>query len=244
MKPFDDFIVPTACMTEKDYLNRPTEVMDIIEYYYGNRYMIANFVKPDSIFEIGVNAGYSGYAFKLACPHATYTGVDLNQGTDGGTVGFVENAKRIIPDGRFFIGDSHDLLDSSKWATNFSPDISEFMHQHYDLVNVDGDHSAEGAYQDLLVAVHLVSQSGYILIDDLTNLPSTVGEGVLQAAHEGIISGGLLLQDMGGQLLIPPDCWHVSDERKVNILFIKMLKRFMQRRDWTLYPHHLGLKHW
>lgn len=54
---------------------------------------------------------------------------------------------------QFLDGDSHVLIPT--------------LHETFDLVTVDGDHSAEGAYADLMHAWPLVRRGGILVMDDL-----------------------------------------------------------------------------
>ena len=52
--------------------------------------IIGEFLAPKVIVEIGVRSGWAAFSFLKACPNAEYHGFDLNQGTEGGVVGFTD----------------------------------------------------------------------------------------------------------------------------------------------------------
>jgi predicted O-methyltransferase YrrM len=110
---------------------------------------------PRRIVEIGVRAGYSSWTMLDAAPDAWLFGVDADidpaaGNSHGGYKGAWEHAQRINQDRdfRLLIADSHKL--------DRLPEC--------DLVYVDGDHTEDGCYADLL----LCERSGVprILCDD------------------------------------------------------------------------------
>ena len=50
---------------------------------YETKFALATLLQPKTIFEIGVRAGYSAFAFLHAIPAASYLGIDAN-GDQGG----------------------------------------------------------------------------------------------------------------------------------------------------------------
>ena len=115
-------------------------------------------MQPSSIFEIGVRAGYSAWAMLAGSPGALYHGLDLDQGTDGGVIGYSEHAKALLahcyPDATVEInyGDSQQLTE---------------LPREYDLIHIDGDHSYQGALHDLELCARYTD---HVLIDDITFL--------------------------------------------------------------------------
>lgn len=110
-------------------------------------------LNPKRIVEIGTRAGYSAWTMMRACPDAIVQGFDMDCNEHGGYAGSHEHARRINPE-RFTltIQDSHTI--------DRLPQC--------DLCYVDGDHTGQGAYDDLL----LCERSGVktVLIDDIANL--------------------------------------------------------------------------
>lgn len=120
--------------------------------YYQSKYDVVAELQPDSIMEIGVRAGYSGWCFTQAAPNAAYTGMDIDDGRWGGTAGFIKYAKELLG-GRVHHGNSLDVPTMGGY---------EFWH-------VDGDHSMAGCMSDLLLARRCGAK--WILIDDIDFCP-------------------------------------------------------------------------
>lgn len=128
---------------------------DAVLAYYRSKYDLVAGLQPDSICEIGVRAGYSGWCFTQAAPQAKYTGMDIDDGRWGGKAGFIEHAKRIL-DGRVHHGNSLDVSTMGGY---------QFWH-------VDGDHSVVGCLSDLLLARRCAAK--WILIDDVDFIPEVL----------------------------------------------------------------------
>lgn len=139
--------------------------------YYRLKYAVANFVKPKTICEIGVRAGYSAAAFLQAGHTERFLGIDLNEGTEGGVKGYIEAGRRTIA---MYDGDNRIIEDNSQ-------EMDRLPAGPYDLLHVDGDHSARGAYNDTVLG--LVSDTKWILVDDFDFIPD-VAIGAMQAVWE------------------------------------------------------------
>lgn len=144
--PFDEFV---SVMVEKDRYRAEAWVQ-----VYTALWQEVRKIAPKKIVEIGTRAGYSAWTMLRACPEATVVAFDLDCDEHGGYKGAHENARRILPADRFelTIKNSHDI--------DRLPEC--------DLVYVDGDHTEDGAMQDLELAIR--SGARKILLDDVTNL--------------------------------------------------------------------------
>lgn len=116
------------------------------------------------IFEIGAEYGMSAAAFcKMAKPSVTIWSCDLFD-VDGVLAQHRANLEAAGFKGRSrqVIGDSH----APDWAwpapTGAAPDPRDVI----DLLFIDGDHSVDGAFQDLKLFAHLVKVGGFMLIHD------------------------------------------------------------------------------
>jgi predicted O-methyltransferase YrrM len=128
--------------------------------YYKVKYDLCKQQNPKKIAEIGVRAGYSAWAFLQACPNAKYIGFDANNGKHGGQGGqdgsFKKWAEKIIAD-----YDAEILeLDTQK--------VDELEIDNVDFFHVDGDHSTKGVQHDLDLAFRTLSDTGIIVVDDIT----------------------------------------------------------------------------
>jgi len=137
--------------------------------YYKIKYDICAEIKPKRIAEIGVRAGYSAWTFMQAAPTAEYYGFDANNGTHGGAGG---------EDGKFAAWAKKLLLPYN--TTVFQMDTQKQttlpVHQ-IDLFHVDGDHTTMGVRHDLDLALTCLSDTGRILVDDITYIRE-VSDGV------------------------------------------------------------------
>ena len=135
-------------------------------------HQIGTGLNPANYLEIGIRRGKSMSMVAATCPNAAIYGFDLwitpyagdeNPGPD-----FVEGEmKRVGHTGSltFFNGDSKDTVPA-------------FIRQNpgfrFDLINVDGDHSDEGAWRDLVTTAELVTPGGYIVFDDISHPAHTL----------------------------------------------------------------------
>jgi hypothetical protein len=130
-----------------------------LQEYYAMKWAIARTLKARSVLEFGVRAGYSAAAF-LDAGVRRYLGIDLNTGTDGGVTGWVYHTMGTLPGA--FPG-----REVTIWADRSSHDLEVLaacnQHSPFDLVHVDGDHSYDGAIQDMYAACLL---GRHVLVDD------------------------------------------------------------------------------
>jgi hypothetical protein len=147
-------------------------------------------LQPASILEFGVRAGYSAAAFLSARPHASYIGVDADNGVDGGIIGFTDWAAQMLPrkfpNARIAIHKANTQLPLS------------FSLPAVDLFHVDADHSYKGCLRDLETAERIGAK--WVLVDDITFLPT-----VKQAAETFLAKrryGHVLFPSFRGDLLI------------------------------------------
>src|SRR4030095_4935046 len=141
------------------YDHRPSLPMGVAPLFYTDKFRlgyacfkreVAKILQPKKIVEIGVGIGISALAFLDAIPTATYIGIDNDSEADKDfpitpstfVAGLIDNRAKII------------LKDSAK-IDRLPPS---------DLVHVDGDHSYEAAYNDVMLAWR--SEARWILVDD------------------------------------------------------------------------------
>lgn len=129
---------------------------------YEMKFALARLIRPRSILEIGVRAGYSALALLTASPEATYLGLDNDSDTHGGFRGAIDHARRILADYPAEILE----VSSADYAARLSANGTR---PTFDLVHVDGDHSLTGCLADLRLASALGPR--VILVDDVLGLP-------------------------------------------------------------------------
>lgn len=120
---------------------------------------VASHVRPSSIAEIGVRAGYSAFAMLSASPEATYLGIDVGWPNwylaEMGALGREEGA----------LSHARLLLSRFKWISIVEVDSHSIWRlPPVDLLHIDGDHSFGGLAADL----ELAWRSGvrWVLVDD------------------------------------------------------------------------------
>ena len=125
---------------------------------YWTLYQLVRQLRPRTICEIGVRAGYSAYVMLRANPTASVLGIEANfdeavQATSGGKKDFYKHALSTLADYDFdvILADSHSLARI--------PAV--------DLVYVDGDHSREGCFRDLDLAF---KSNDRVLVHDVTHI--------------------------------------------------------------------------
>lgn len=127
------------------------------EGYYHQKHDIAKQVNPKVIVEIGVRAGYSAWAFLMACPNAEYHGFDADNGTHGGQGGpWTWWAEKMLK-ARGFNVNIHAPQDTQKM--DVMPIAADFYH-------IDGDHTSQGVYHDLSICMASSHQGSVMLVDD------------------------------------------------------------------------------
>jgi predicted O-methyltransferase YrrM len=141
------------------YDHRPFLPIGLSSYYYTDKFRfeyaafkaaVAEQLKPKTIIEIGVGVGVSALAFLYGCPTATYIGIDND----------VECMRDFPVKPSEFVGDK--LGDRGCIWKKDSTKIDRLPPA--DLVHIDGDHSYEGAYNDVMLAWR--SEARWILVDD------------------------------------------------------------------------------
>ncbi|MEW5868460.1 MAG: class I SAM-dependent methyltransferase [Chloroflexota bacterium] len=128
---------------------------------------VAQLIQPKNYLEIGVRRGRSLAMVAVTCPHCEIVGFDLwiadyagmpNPGPD-----FVRmEMEKLGYLGKLTLisGDSHQTL-SRYFAKN--------PNSYFDLITVDGDHSEQGAEQDLLDVIPRLNIGGAIVFDDISH---------------------------------------------------------------------------
>ncbi len=131
---------------------------------------LARQVVPSNFLEIGVRRGWSTAAVALASPDCQMYAFDEWHENYGGTPNpgpqFVQSelqklgyTKPIV----FISGDSHKTL----------PSFFRGNKETFDMILVDGDHTVEGARQDLMDTMPHINVGGVMIFDDIVD-----GEGL------------------------------------------------------------------
>jgi predicted O-methyltransferase YrrM len=166
------------------------------ENYYRTKFAVAEFLKPKTLCEIGVRAGYSLAAFLQAGTIEKYIGIDYNQGTEGGVVNYVYYAKQML---------TRHNIHSNIYVGMDSQQLQYLPDGPFDLLHVDGDHTAKGAYHDIALGM---KSARWILVDDIDFIPP-VAEGTYAAIRDFNVKEAYLVPDFGyrGNILIKNPLW-------------------------------------
>jgi len=128
---------------------------------------IADGLQPRNFLEIGVRLGRSSAMVAATVPEVKIAAFDLwvspYAGLDNPGPDFVR--KQLVG-----VGHRGELTilngDSRQTVPQY---LADHRGTRFDIVNVDGDHSDEGAWIDLTNVAGVVAPGGYLLFDDLTN---------------------------------------------------------------------------
>lgn len=118
------------------------------------KHRIASFLRPRSIVETGVRAGYSAWALALGLSPA-YTGIDND--ADGNGPAFRAHAAAILSP----VASPVTFLAVDTRALPALPPA--------DLFHLDADHTAEGVSHELALAAAACLPGAAILVDDIEN---------------------------------------------------------------------------
>ena len=130
-------------------------------------YTASVLAQPRNYLEIGVRRGRSACIVARACPTVNIYAFDLwqqnyagmpNPGPEFVRAELQRHGHR--GDLKFFNGDSHSLLPA------FFQDYPELA---FDLITVDGDHSAAGAIRDMEDVIPHLSVGGVMVFDDISH---------------------------------------------------------------------------
>ncbi len=163
---------------------------EIFARYYNGKHQIAKRFGATRILEIGIRAGYSAHAFLTANPAAKYIGIDLETDDYGGYSEYntTDHALKLLKDF------DHTILIAN------SHSISK-LYGSFDFIHIDADHSFVGAYMDMILAWHSLTDNGVMVVDDYLHLPA-----VKRAVDEFIVqnkcSHELISDTQNGDMII------------------------------------------
>jgi len=149
--------------------------------HYPLIYGLSKFLQPGSYLEIGTRYGYSLVSIYLGAKNSLglITSIDLEEYENKSQNYAKENILSAGYSGKyeFLTGSSHD------------PKIKEKVRgKLYDLVCVDGDHSYEGALDDIISYWNNVRPGKFMIVDDVLWQVFSNGKKVLRAVKDGLDS--------------------------------------------------------
>ena len=182
-----------------------------IWHYTRWKNLIAEFLAPKVCVEIGVRAGWAAFSFFKAIPDMEYHGFDLNEGTEGGIIGFTEWAeKRMVELG--YNVNIRNNVDSQK--------MTDMPIKDADLYHVDADHTRLGAIHDMEICYDAMGPDSFIMVDDYDYLdPVKAGVDEFLSSHSDL-AGFFVPTTRGDMIMYKKD----SEVAKVKI---KALKNYL-----------------
>ncbi len=157
--PDADDVLPLRIFVDDDvFLDIYRSKLPLTAQHYAVYAEVCRELKPKSILEIGVRAGYSAWTMLSAVPDATYVGLDADNGTNGGVTGYFEHAevmlRREYPQAsvNVYRADSQRLIS---------------LDRRYDLIHIDGAHNHDQALRDMELCA---SFADYLLVDDTSSI--------------------------------------------------------------------------
>lgn len=146
---------------------------------YPFEYGLGKSLKPSSYLEIGTRYGYSMVSILAGAKDSLklITSIDLQEYEDKSQNYAKDNLVSTGFSGKaeFFAGSSHDAAIKDK-----------IKGRKYDLVFVDGDHSYEGALDDILHYWDNVAPGKFMIIDDVLWQVFSNGKKVLRAVKDAV----------------------------------------------------------
>ncbi len=127
---------------------------------------LTRILKPESYLEIGVRTGGSFVQALNGVNIETAYALDMWSGQYAGMPNTMEFTKKQIEG---FFSKTNSKTNLKMIQGNSHLVLKKFKDEglKFDLINVDGDHSAEGALEDLRDAYELLNEKGAIIFDDI-----------------------------------------------------------------------------
>ena len=139
------------------------------------KYAVAKVLRPRTIVEIGVGSGVSAIAFLYARPTLRYIGLDIGEWSARLGKPFLETVRAKLSALQF----DFEIIEGDSQLIDTMPEC--------DLVHIDGNHSSEAVYHDMLSAWN--SGAKWILCDDACD--PAVGAGIFRALQVGLDRGSV-----------------------------------------------------
>ena len=160
------FIYRTFGKMESDH--HKSIILDMVENKTPNIWSLLAYMakraKVQRYMEIGVRRGYSMAMVAGRRPDCTIVGFDMWKAGYGGA----ENPGPIFVEQEMAkLGYRGHLEFINGDSALTVPDYYTQADEPFDLILVDGDHSYNGMRQDIKNALPLLSESGYLIVDDL-----------------------------------------------------------------------------
>jgi len=185
----EDWKIPHEIFVENDKEGEDPFFEELRDDHYNHLYRWVKEWGIRSVLEIGVKAGYGLFSFCSANPKLRYCGIELCK--EGHR--FARNAQELaglFPDARF------EFL----WGTR-STDLDVLPGSRWDLIYIDGEHTAEAVFSDLELSARYADQ---ILLDDciMEGVVNGVGPWIVRQYGKGLRVPHEYFRTKHGHLLI------------------------------------------
>jgi len=155
----EDEVLPPRIFVDDDvFIDIYRSNLPLTAQHYAVYAEVCRELKPRSILEIGVRAGYSAWTMLSAVPDATYIGLDADNGTNGGVAGYFEHAEAMLRR-------EYPQASVNVWRANSQRLIS--LDRRYDLIHIDGAHNHDEALRDMELCAPFAD---YLLVDDTASI--------------------------------------------------------------------------
>ncbi len=139
--------------------------------------VLSRIIQPRHYLEIGTRLGWSMAQVLAHSPQTQVFSFDMwiqeyaglhNPGPTFVTDIMQQITAPVIPNIHFITGNSHDTLPEFFDPDRYTPHFDVPNHpSEFDLITVDGDHSLEGAWMDLMAVMPHTAIGGAVVFDDL-----------------------------------------------------------------------------
>lgn len=140
------------------------DILGMIERSEANPWVtlgyLAKVAKPKRYLEVGVRRGFSLAIVASRCKTAHLVGIDL----------WIPNYAGVANPGPDFVREQIALTGHKgelDLVSGNSHQVLPTLTDQFDLIFLDGDHTAEGVYQDVITGLNRLLPGGYLIVDDL-----------------------------------------------------------------------------
>jgi len=150
-----------------------------VDNYYDFLNSFSRDVEPTKVLEIGTRYSYAAVSFSYEVPSVKkYVGLDIEVYDQNS----LEKAKTNLS---FFQSGKKEFTFSLKKIDTQKMENLDFLDKEtFDLIHVDGDHSTEGAYCDIINFWNVLNIGGHMLIDDSIFYQNVIKDGIKKALKE------------------------------------------------------------
>ncbi len=176
----DEYVryVDTWCRESRKRFGASWWYLDIVNVVYA----AAKVLQPKNYLEIGVRRGRSICTVARACPQTDLAAFDM----------WMEGYANMENPGKEFVAQELALHGHKGQLKFYDGDsaqtIPRYFAEHpgktFDLITIDGDHSEEGAWRDIVNTIPHLAVGGVVIFDDISHPGAPHLYGVWQRAKQ------------------------------------------------------------